>query len=249
MEERGKAYSLDLGGYEVRYAFEDPDTYKIFGKYIREAEGSTYDIRVTREYMEKCRWLVTEDTEDDYLEFQSLMEATAIRLLSVNRALFHGVSFLWKGKAWIITAPSGTGKTTQYRHWRSMLRKEIQIISGDKSVITCRDDGKVIVSSSPWRGKERMGVPFKSRELGGIILLEQGNRNEIRRMSSQEAVYPLFIEFISIPENEEQIRKQGDLLRQILENTPVWKLVNKGDSDSALLTQKTLTDYLEEGHE
>ncbi len=249
MKDSEKTYTLDLGGHEVRYRFQNPDTYIIFGRYIRESEINTADIKLTKEYMEECRWLVTEDTADDYLEFQSLMVATANYLLSVNRALFHGVSFLWKGKAWIITAPSGTGKTTQFRHWRSLLKKDIQIISGDKSVITCSEDGKVTVASSPWRGKERMGVPAKSGELGGIILLEQGDRNKITRIAGKKAVYPLFIEFISIPDHTEQIKKQGEILANMLENTPVWKLVNKGDICSALLTQRTITDYLEGSHE
>lgn len=249
MNSLDKVFSLNLGGYEMKYSFLIPDTCRLFGNYIKESSESSFDIRLTREYMESCRWLVTPDTEDRYLEFQSLMLATGNHLLGVHRALFHGVSFIWKDKAWIITAPSGTGKTTQYRHWRDFARHEIKVINGDKSVITCCEDGSVTVSSSPWQGKERLGHPDRCAELGGIILLEQGDHNEITRMFTAEAVYPLFIEFVSYPENAEQIRQQGRILEQMLGYAPVWKLVNKGDMESAVLPRDTLAAYLEDGHE
>ncbi len=247
MSQEEKVYSLELGGYVVRYSFLFPGTYKLFGKYIRECEGPC-DIRMTHELLEECRWIVAEEVPDEYLEFHALMLVTAKYLLSANRAIIHGVSFLWKEKAWIITAPSGTGKTTQYRNWRSILGKEIRIINGDKSVISFSDDGRIFVSSSPWRGKERFGYPGLSAELGGIILLEKGGHNKIRRISAKEAVRPLFIEFISIPDTPEQIRRLGNILEKILDRTPVWKLINLGDPDSARLTINTLSAYLEVQH-
>ena len=55
--------------------------------------------------------------------------------------------------------------------------------------------------------------------------------------------------FRSYPENAEQIRQQGRILEQMLGYAPVWKLVNKGDMESAVLTRDTLSAYLEDGHE
>ncbi len=244
MSQEEKAYSLELGGHTVRYSFLFPGTYKLFGNYICECDGPC-DIRMTHELLEECRWIVSEDAPDEYLEFHSLMLVTAKYLLSVDRAIIHGVSFIWKEKAWIITAPSGTGKTTQFRNWHSLLGREVKIINGDKSVISFNDDGRIFVSSSPWRGKERYGHPGLSAELGGIILLEKGDHNEIHQLTAKEAVRPLFVEFISIPDTPEQIRKLGGMLERILDRIPVWKLTNLGDPDSAKLTRDTLSAYLE----
>ena len=82
--------------------------------------------------------------------------------------------------------------------------------------------------------------------LGGIILLEQGKENCIERMEPKDAVRPLFIEFISFPENEAQIRSQAEILDQILDHVPVWKLVNLGDPVSAELTLETIRRYRED---
>ena len=46
-------------------------------------------------------------------------------LLSKDRLIFHSVAFLWNNKAWLLTAPSGTGKTTMYRHLKKSFGDEI----------------------------------------------------------------------------------------------------------------------------
>ena len=120
------------------------------------------------------------------------------------------------------------------------------MINGDKPLFECRDDSSVWVHSSPWRGKEKLGRPDMHAPLGGILLLEQGDHNEIRRLTPEEAVLPLFVEFVSYPECEDQIRGQAQILRQVLDTVPVWKLVNLGDEASARLTQQTLENYLED---
>lgn len=187
-----------------------------------------------------------ERVSDPYLEFFASMVETGNYLLKYHHALFHSVSFIWNGLAWLITAPSGTGKTTQLKHWGKMFGKEIRVINGDKSVLECRTDGSVYVSSSPWTGKEGIGFNNRSAKLGGIILLEQSDHNEIYLMNSHEAVIPLFYEFISYPEHAEQLRMQAEMLDQILNAAPVWKLLNIGNRDSVLLTKKELERFLRE---
>ena len=241
---------LNCGNIVLRYSFIYPETARYFGRYLTNDPKipTDCDVCVTPEFMNENRWLVDEEEESSaFLEFQSLMLATGNALLAYRRALFHGAAFLWKGRAWIFTAPSGTGKTTQLNHWRRLWRKEIRVINGDKPCLECRDDGSVFVYSSPWRGKERSGMLGLSAPLGGIVLLEQGPENRIRRMTPQEAVRPFFSAFISFPDHTWQIRCQSQILEQMLDAVPVWKLTNIGDEASARLTQKTLMDHLEGG--
>lgn len=245
-------YVLDCGGLPVRYSFLYPDTCSLFKGYLSEGTDchTGIDIHVTEEFMEENRWLIKEGEESAaLLEFQSLMLATGNELLMHERALFHGAALYWKGRAWIFTAPSGTGKTTQLRHWRKLLKKEMKIINGDKPLLAIQEDGNILVCSSPWRGKERYGLKGLSAPLGGIISLVQGDKNEIVRLSAEDAVVPLFVEFISYPENAEQIRCQAQILERILCAVPVWKLVNIGDESSATMTIQVLNQYMEKNNE
>jgi len=245
-----KSY-VNFGGIKVRYSFLYPETAALFGRYLEKDCDTAADleIQITPEYIEESKWLVDEnETSMAFREFQSLMLKTGNELLLHDRVLFHGAAFTWNNKAWIFTAPSGTGKTTQLNHWRTLFKRDVKVINGDKPLLECKDDGKIIVHSSPWRGKERMGIKTLKAELGGIILLEQGKSNHIERMDPEDAVIPLFIEFIAYPDNKEQILAQADILDRILKRVPVWKLVNLGDEESAKMTVETLKAYLEETH-
>ena len=225
----------------------NPETRKLFKNYLKEnPKCSDYlEIELTPEYLEKNRWLVDENEKSSsFIEFQCLMLKTGNELLAHKRALFHGAALLWKEKPWIITAPSGTGKTTQLRHWRHLLKREVRIINGDKPFLECKKDGSVCVHSSPWKGKEKYGLDGLIAPLGGIILLEQGKENIIERLDVNKAVLPLYCEFISLPENDMQIRVQTEILNHILEAVPVWKLTNTGDEESAKLTINTLNSSL-----
>lgn len=243
-----KSYVLDCGGIGIRYTFLSQETPAFFRGYLDrdEAGGKALEIRAWPEYLKRNRWLVGEDEDSTaFLETQCLMVLTGNRLLSHSRALFHGAALLWKEQAWILTGPSGVGKTTQLRQWLRLQRRKVRVINGDKPLLACREDGTIWVHGSPWKGKEGLGIRGLSAPLGGIILLEQGQENRIRRLSPQEAVLPLFVEFITWPENTEQIRDQAGILERVLEAVPVWKLTNLGDSDSAELTQNTIVSYLE----
>lgn len=238
---------LDCGDIYIHYEYLYPETRELFKNSLTKLNeySQSIEIKLTPKYLEKNRWLVDENEKSSsFLEFQCLMLKTGNELLEHKKALFHGAALLWKEKAWIITAPSGTGKTTQLRYWRKILNKDVVTINGDKPLLECKDNGTVFVYSSPWKGKEKYGLDGRSAQLGGIILLEQGKENKIERLEPKEAVLPLFHEFVSFPENNSQIQAQSEILNHIIEAVPVWKLTNIGDEESARLTINTVDSDL-----
>lgn len=243
-----QSYVMDCAGIRVRYAFLYRETPSYFGDYLEEDKESeeAIEVRAWPEYLTKNRWLVGENRcPEAFLELQCLMVLTGNRLLPYGRALFHGAALLWKGRAWILTGPSGVGKTTQLRHWMRLQGKEAHVINGDKPLLQCREDGTIWIYSSPWKGKEGLGIQGLSAPLGGIVLLEQGMENRMCRLHPEDAVLPLFVEFISWPEDSGQIRAQAGVLERILKTVPVWELVNLGDRASTMLAQSTISEYLE----
>ena len=176
-------YRENFTGHGFRYRFQYPDTLRYMNSYIQPSERSGYDIKATFDYMERQKPWFPESTEDAYVEYKSLIGLTSLALLEHGSCLFHAAAFLWRGYAWLLTGPSGVGKTTQYKNWKKTHREKVSMICGDMPLLTIEEDGTFWVNPSPWNGKERIRGNERA-PLGGFILLEQSDSNSIRRIRS-----------------------------------------------------------------
>lgn len=239
---------ITLAGVPLRISLRLEETARYFENEptFREAEG--WDIRVEDEDLKRYPLICPTGVLDPFSEAYLLMARASVFLLQYRRVLIHGVSFVWHGCALLFTAPSGTGKTTQLRHWQRLFGKQINLINGDKSVLALRDDGSFWLHPSPWMGKER-DVGFASAPLGGIVLLEQADHNSIRRIAPRESVLRIFQQFLVDGEDPKTAHALGALEDRLLYITPVWLLENLGDEASARLTYQTLLEYEEQLHE
>ena len=230
-------YEARLAGHPLRYAFRYPKTRLYFRSWLKPCGGEA-EIFASAEDIARAHALIPQENAEDYAEFQALIGLTSRALLRRDCSLFHAAAFLWRGRAWLLTAPSGTGKTTQFMNWRRVLPAEITMISGDMPALSLSGDG-VTVHPSPWNGKEDIGS-FLSAPLGGTVLLEQGTENRMEPLPTREAIEALFRQFPFDPATEEEIRTMCRLLDAIL-RAPVWKLVNRGDAASTELLRSTLS--------
>ena len=237
-------FEARLAGHQVRYAFRYPKTGQYFFPRLERCDG-TADILAREEDIARAHKLIPEENAEDYAEFKALISCTARFLLRWKCTLFHAVALLFRGKAWLLTAPSGTGKTTQFMNWRKLLPAEITMISGDMPVIEDCADGSIRVYPSYWNGKEGLGS-ILSAPMGGIVLLEQGGENSMAPLSPREAIEGLFSQFAYVPETENEIRALCRLLDAMLRRVPVWRLTNKGDLASTELLRKTLAGGTDE---
>ena len=92
---------------------------------------------------------------------------------------------------------------------------------------------EIIVNPSPWNGKEFWGGLEKA-VLRGIIILEQGKENVIRRLSPEKALIQIMQQFLYMTADETGIRVMCRLADAMLTNTPVFAYVNKGDDQSSI---------------
>lgn len=233
-------YLFDTGTIEICFKFIFDETEEYFGNYIVPTNEDA-DISVTKEGLIQNPYGFKHHKIDAFSEFQNLMVKTGNYLLDYNACMFHGALIEWNGLGILFCAPSGTGKTTQYRLWRN-IDTTVRMINGDKPILEYRD-GIIMACSSPWNGKEKYGAAGISVPLKAIILLEQGNDNKIQHISGFDAVIPLFTQFIAYAYNTSILEKEAFFLDKMLDTVPVWKLMNKGDIDSAVLTRSTLEAY------
>ncbi len=216
------------------------DAYRPLLEPFRACGAPEIELSVTAEELAAARSAYAPGAEDAYIEFMELCVKASDALLAYDRAVFHGLAFRWRGKAWMLTAPSGTGKTTQYLRWKALCGGDVQIINGDKPVLAF-DGESITVWPSPWNGKEGMGQRI-SAPLGGVVLLRQSGENRIRRLHADEAVGAVFAQFLFSRAGAEDVRAVCRMEDRLLRQVPVWLLENRGDAASAALLRETLME-------
>lgn len=177
-----------LAGIPVRLSLRSPAYAACFQPFWTEADPVAA-VRVPEDALKEAAPHYEAGTTPEQVEYLELGPRVCDALLPYGRILFHGAAILWRGRVWVFTANSGTGKTTQYMLWKLCFGSEIKILNGDKPLLEFREGG-ILVHPSPWRGKEGLGS-LDAAPLGGIILLEQSEENRMRRLLPAEAAGPL----------------------------------------------------------
>ena len=238
-------YQIEYGGHPLRYMFYYPGTRWEFRGRAKPADGEDCDLMSSLDRIEIARALLPPDSRNEYVEYRSLIGLTAQALLRYNCCIFHCVCFVWRGYAWLLTAPSGVGKTTQYYNWCGAHPDEIQMISGDMPVLERRSDGSIWAHPTAWNGKEDIGSRL-SAPVGGVVLLEQGIENVLSRPPVSELLMPIFRQFIVRPDTETEVCTLTGLLEQMFRVLPFWKLVNMGDVASTEMLRDAFSQRLSE---
>lgn len=232
-----KVYRVEYAGRRVRYSFLCPLTKHLFRDFIAEDGGGECDIRLTPELLEAARKLLPARMRDEYVEYRALIEPTARKLLEFGMCIFHSAAFVREGRAWLLTAPSGVGKTTQYLNWQRLFPNEIEMICGDMPVLERAEDG-IIVHATSWCGKERIGKRGLSAPLAGVVLLEQANENRLEPLPPHDAIMPFFEQFIVRPETEKEIRELASVMDTLVGSVPLYRFANLGDDASTNLLRE-----------
>ena len=232
-------YHLTLSNINFKVKFQHPLTLPQYFLSFCKQSGNMDTREIISVPSEEIANRKKDFGNESFTEFNLLLEHFCNLFLPYDRCLFHSVAICVDDRAWLITAPSGTGKSTQYRNWKALFGDEVRLICGDKPILEFQNSGDIIVHPSPWRGKERWRGSSPAK-LSGVVYLEQGLYNEISLMSASDALVPLYTQFLYRPETETQLRQVASMLDRMVSQIPVWKLVNTGDKASARLTYDTI---------
>lgn len=166
-----------------------------------------------------------------------IYRAIAEQLPDFDRIVFHGAAIEHDGKAFLFTAPSGTGKTTHINLWRQYLGDKVGIINGDKPILKIADIPTVY--GTPWAGKEGY-QQNTSAPLEAICILKQGKTNNIVRLQTGEAINHLMRQ-VYLPKNQKSLSSTLSLLGKMIEKTPVYLLECDISKQAFDTSYKTLT--------
>ena len=134
-----------------------------------------------------------------YLETLAIYRKIADKMPEYNGFLMHGVLMSAEECGILLTAESGTGKSTHAALWMRLLGDVCEIINGDKPLIRIID-GVTYAYGTPWCGKE--GIHKNKRVvLTDICFLERGKENSVCDVDKREIMQNL-LPSIHIPQND-----------------------------------------------
>lgn len=155
--------------------------------------------------------------ERAFHEFGSLF---SYAVLNHEACVLHGVVMEYEGKGILVTAASGTGKTTHTRMWRD--EENALILNGDRCL--CRKiKGIWYAYGMPWSGSSGEYINRKV-PINAIVCLKQGKENTVRRMELMEATLAMMQRIYAPLWNGNLQNKAFDITEDLACMIPVLEL-------------------------
>lgn len=163
--------------------------------------------------------------ERAFREFGSLF---SYAVLNRHACVLHGVVMEHEGRGILVTAASGTGKTTHTRMWRD--RENALILNGDRCL--CRKiDGAWYAYGMPWSGSS--GEYINRRvPVSAIVSLRQGAHNQVRRMNTFESAVCLMQRIFAPVWRCDMQERAFDYTEELASEIPVLELSCRPDYES-----------------
>lgn len=160
------------------------------------------------------------------------------QLVRFHGMMLHASCIVVDGKAYLFSAPCGTGKSTHVRLWLKLFGERAYILNDDKPALRVID-GTVYVYGTPWSGKDDCSRNERAL-FGGIAVVKRAAENSIRKLPPQEAIFPIM--------NQTARSASGEFLQailktvgQIVETGKIYELSCNMDISAAKLSYETMS--------
>ena len=155
-----------------------------------------------------------------------------------NGCLLHSSAVVIDGEAYLFSADCGTGKSTHTSLWLKYLANmDPYILNDDKPAIRVMETG-IYSYGTPFSGKNDISENSRAR-VKAICFIEQSKTNSIEELDAREAINLFFAQTLR-RFNEEQMHRFLDMLADIIEEIPIYKLSCNMSKEAVLLSYNTL---------
>jgi len=166
-----------------------------------------------------------------------LMIAYAFAAASEGILLIHSSVIMHKGKGYLFSGKSGTGKSTHSRLWLENI-EDTELLNDDNPVVRL-ENGKVFVYGSPWSGKTPC-YKNKSVPVGAFVRLSQKPKNEIAQCGTALAYASLLPSFSNMIWDDRVNDAIATSISKIVISCPVYKLGCLPNREAAFLCHDTI---------
>lgn len=217
-----------------------------FGRTVEQAEpyridaddGVTPDIQIAVDYR-PLKENQPHLNEDD-AEYITTCGAFYRSLVKHGGMMLHSSAVVMDGRAYLFSAPSGTGKSTHTKLWLNAFGTDrAQILNDDKPAIRCVD-GVWYAYGTPWSGKYDISINMRA-PIAGICMLERGEVNKIEPFTGPAAVKALLEQTARLRTPEFMGAMLG-IVDKLLTDVPMWKMECNMDPEAAMLSHKVMSE-------
>lgn len=159
-------------------------------------------------------------------------------LLEYGGFMLHSSAVIVDNKAYLFSAPSGTGKSTHTALWLEVFGDRAQILNDDKPAIRAVEDG-VYAYGTPWSGKTDMNINVKV-PLAGICFLERSEKNWIKRVDTATALPGLLNQTIRPFETKGMDLLLGHI-EKVITTVPVFKMGCNISREAAIMAYEEMS--------
>ena len=198
------------------------------------------DISLSEAYRQHLQEKYPE-AEDALLEYMATGSNFYTLLLLFQGMMLHASAVEVDGKAYLFSAPSGTGKSTHTALWLQLFGERARIINDDKPALRQKEDG-FFVYGTPWSGKTSQNINCKV-PLQGIAFLQRSEKNSIERISAKEAL-PLILDQTVRPASAERYDLLFPILEKLVSVTPIYRLRCNMDPEAAKISYQAMKEEL-----
>lgn len=160
------------------------------------------------------------------------------QLLSYDGLLLHASAVVVDGKAYLFSAPCGTGKSTHTKLWMKVFGDKAVMLNDDKPALRL-EDGVWYAYGTPWSGKHDMSTNMRA-EVAGIAMIERAATNSIQRFSGSQAIFAV-MEQTARPGAPAMRMKLLENLDKLLLDIPVWKLHCNMEPEAAIVAYEAMS--------
>ncbi|MGN0233574.1 MAG: hypothetical protein ACI4B5_04010 [Bacteroidaceae bacterium] len=228
---------FDCGGC-VHGVFLMPDGGYQF--HLRDLEGNVCCIMQSSPTFDVChiRLCAVPLSLQAYGLNGAVMMAYAFSTAEHQTLLVHASVIRCEGRGYMMTAPSGTGKSTHTRLWYDNI-PGCDLMNDDNPVLRIVD-GSPIVYGSPWSGKTPC-YRNVSAPVGALVRIRQRPSNSIRLMKPVEALAELLPAMSNMKWDKRVYSGVYDTLIRLISLCNIYELGCLPNAEAALLCHDTVS--------
>lgn len=160
-------------------------------------------------------------------------------LLHYGGFMLHSSAVIMDGKAYLFSAPSGTGKSTHTELWQKAFGADrARILNDDKPAIRASEDG-VFAYGTPWSGKSDLNINMKA-PIAGICFIERSEENWIKQLDTNSALAGVLNQTIRPYEMKGMDMLLGHI-EKVITTVPVFRMGCNISEEAAIMAYEAMS--------